>query len=335
MVVHIAAIGTETAHVHAFIRETQPCTKLYLIHSKKNAKIDFPKKARDLEKKINAVNSDVKIIKRSIENAFNLHDTYDAITVIIGEERVKNHVANDDIKINVTGGTNAMAAAAMLAATIRGTKAYYVLDTRKKELGPKYVVKLPVPAIGIAKLNSTQQEVLRLVSEGTFVSLIKVTIKEEGHKTMIQYDLESAKCDHCDGTGRQTTGITKCDHCDGTGHKSTGAITHTEILAKFTDTNKKSDTYGQKMGLDQVVSYASGKRKRSIRKGENMIAAAVKELVNKDYVEKLDQTPVKVTTDLGGGKQAEETYNIKRIMYRITELGIRHARDIMLLGEKL
>ena len=67
---------------------------------------------------------------------------------------------------------------------------------------------------------------------------------------MIRYDLESAKCDHCDGTG----------------HKSTGAITHTEILVKFTDTNKKSDTYGQKMGLDQEVSYAAGKRKRSIRK---------------------------------------------------------------------
>ena len=138
MVVHIAPIGEHTEHVIEWIREVTPVTKLYLIHSKKKPETNFAKKARDLEKKIKEDYPGVEIIKVVIENPLNLDDTMDAITKIVHDER-ENGVENHEIAINVTGGTNVMAAAAILAATMRGTRAYYVLN-RRKNPGQKKLV---------------------------------------------------------------------------------------------------------------------------------------------------------------------------------------------------
>ena len=168
MVVHIAPIGTETAHVIEWLR-SGPIEKIYLLHSKKTAEVDFPKKARDLEKQIKKLYPGVEIIKRVIENAFNLDDTQDAITEIIYNER-DNGVENQEIAINVTGGTNVQGAAAVLSAYKHGTKAYYIKN-RKKEKLKKYIEELPIPSIGIAKMNKTQQKVLELIMKGKFVQL--------------------------------------------------------------------------------------------------------------------------------------------------------------------
>ena len=168
MVVHIAPIGEHTEHVIEWIREVTPVTKLYLIHSKKMSGTNFAKKARDLEKKIKGDYPGVEIIKVVIENPLNLDDTMDAITKIVHDER-ENGVENHEIAINVTGGTNVMAAAAILAATMRGTKAYYILNRRKNPGQKSYVEELPIPPIGIVKMNETQQKILELISKGTFV----------------------------------------------------------------------------------------------------------------------------------------------------------------------
>ena len=168
MVVHIAPIGEHTEHVTEWIREVTPVTKIYLIHSKKTSKTNFAKKARDLEKKIKEDYPGVEIIKIVIENPLNLDDTMDAITKIVHDER-ENGVENYEIAINVTGGTNVMAAAAILAATMRGTRAYYVLNRRINPGLKSYVEELPIPPIGIVRMNKTQQKVLQLISKGTFV----------------------------------------------------------------------------------------------------------------------------------------------------------------------
>ena len=166
MVVHIAAIGTETGHVTEWLRNGS-VEKIYLLHSKKTAEVDFPKKARELEKKIKEQYPDCIIFKRVIENAFNLDDTQDAITEIIYNER-DNGVENQEIAINVTGGTNVQGAAAVLSAYKHGTKAYYIKNRKKEKLNT-YVEELPIPSIGIAKMNETQQKVLQLIFEGIFV----------------------------------------------------------------------------------------------------------------------------------------------------------------------
>ena len=168
MVVHIAPIGESTGHVLEWIREVTPVTKIYLIHSKKSKETNFPKKARELEKDIHKIRPSAEVIMKVIENSFNIDDTYDAINEIINVERVENKIENYEIAINVSGGTNVMAAAAILAATMKCTKAYYVLDERKNPGQDNYVVELPIPLINTGRMNETQQKVLRLIAEGTF-----------------------------------------------------------------------------------------------------------------------------------------------------------------------
>ena len=170
MVVHIAVIGTETAHVTEWLRSGS-IEKIYLLHSKKTAEIDFPKKARDLEKQIKKLYPGVEIIKRVIENAFNLDDTQDAISKIVYYERKENGVENQEIVINITGGTAIQSAAAVLSAFKHGTKADYIRN-RKKEKLKNYIEKLPIPSIGIVNMNKTQQKVLQLISESRFVRQI-------------------------------------------------------------------------------------------------------------------------------------------------------------------
>ena len=169
MVVHIAAIGTETGHVTEWLRNGS-VEKIYLLHSKKTAEVDFPKKARELEKKIKEQYPDCIIFKRVIENAFNLDDTQDAITEIVYNEQ-DNGVLNQEIAINVTGGTNIQGAAAVLSAFKHGTKAYYILNRRKNKNLNSYVEELPIPSIGIAKMNKTQQQALQFIAHGRFLRI--------------------------------------------------------------------------------------------------------------------------------------------------------------------
>ena len=167
--------------------------------AKKTADIDFPKKARDLEKQIKKLYPGVEIIKRVIENAFNLDDTQDAITEIIYNERDKG-VENQEIAINVTGGTNVQGAAAVLSAYKHGTKAYYIKNRKKEKLNT-YVEELPIPSIGIAKMNKTQQKVLELIMEGRFVQLEqeKIYDRESNRQKKITKDVYANKI-----TGKMT-----------------------------------------------------------------------------------------------------------------------------------
>ena len=114
MVVHIAPIGEHTEHVIEWLREITPVKKIHLLHSKTDT--NLVKNAKKLEKRIKDDYPGVTVSRIIIENPWNLDDTMDAITQIIYDER-ENDVENYEIAINVTGGTNVMAAAAILAPT--------------------------------------------------------------------------------------------------------------------------------------------------------------------------------------------------------------------------
>ena len=165
MVVHIAPIGRETSHVVEWLREVTPVTKIWLIHSKKNdGDTNFAKKARDLGKKLKNDYPGIQVEMYTIENPLGMDDTMDAITDIVSKE----DVLRQEFAINVTGGTNVMAAGAILSAMFLGTKAFYVLN-RKKNPGQKtYAMELPIPNIGIIKMNETQQRVLNIISKSYF-----------------------------------------------------------------------------------------------------------------------------------------------------------------------
>ena len=168
MVVHIAPIGRETKHVEEWLREVTPVTKIWLIHSKKkDGNVDFNKHAKDLEKKLKNDYTAIEIQHKIIDNPFGMDDTMDAITEIVTLEE-ENDVLRQEFAINVTGGTNVMASGAILQAMLLGTKAYYVLNRDKNPGQKSYVEELPIPSIGIAKMNDIQQEILNIVSEEFF-----------------------------------------------------------------------------------------------------------------------------------------------------------------------
>ena len=203
MPIHIAPIGEHTEHVIEWLRDPVmtnigALTKIYLIHSKKG-KIDFPRKAKDLEKKIKSNYAGVEVIKRVIGNPLHIDDTLEEIIKIIYDELEDESIINKEIAINVTGGTNAMAAAAILAATMRGTKAYYVLDRRMNPRQKSYVEELPVPSIGVAEMNTNAKKVLDLIDDASKDSQL-----DEDFTPIIEQDGELQDFDNLSG-GEKTS----------------------------------------------------------------------------------------------------------------------------------
>ena len=307
MVVHIAVIGTETAHVIEWLRSGS-IEKIYLLHSKKTAEIDFPKKARELDKQIKKLYPGVEIIKRVIENAFNLDDTQDAISKIVYYERKENGVENQEIVINITGGTAIQSAAAVLSAFKHGTKADYILDRREAEKNlDSYIVPLPIPSIGIVNVNKTQQEVLQLIFEGRF----------------LRYEQEKVT----DEITKKLKTITKPVY----DVKATGKITNIQLLETMPIRDKKT---GEITGYHDESKDYGKKQKRSTKKGSSKIGAVVKELERKGYIIIHPRIPALEKMPLGGGRYGpDKKISISKVMYEITPAGRRQAKDEMMYTE--
>ena len=342
MIVHIAPIGESTGHVLEWIREVTPVTKIYLIHSKKSKETDFPKKARELEKDIHKIRPSAEVIMKVIGNSFNIDDTYDAINEIINEEREENDIENYEIAINVSGGTTVMAAAAILAATMKCTKAYYVLDERKNPGQDNYVVELPIPLINTGKMNETQQEVLRLISEGTFeridiIEMISPVLLDDKWKPKgktisekrPQYDL--CTCGHWEEkhpkkSTHRIRAIRECEEpkcrCKKFEVKITGTITKKKLL--------------EKMGLDKSVPYNIYDKdknpigQRKIQKGATKIHAIATKLESKGYITISKKIPTLEKISLGGDRFEFKKGNTSGVLYKITTAGRRQAKDMMM-----
>ena len=291
MVVHIAAIGTETGHVTEWLRNGS-VEKIYLLHSKKTAEVDFPKKARELEKKIKEQYPDCIIFKRVIENAFNLDDTQDAITEIVYNEQ-DNGVLNQEIAINVTGGTNIQGAAAVLSAFKHGTKAYYILNRRKNKNLNSYVEELPIPSIGIAKMNKTQQQALQFIAHGRFLR-----IEQEKRIDKISKKL------------RKFTNYMDDD-------KITGKLTNQQLL--------------KIMQLDESIDYKGGRKIKKGTTKIYAVVQKLKSkgyiIIHKE-IPAIEKIPLG-----GGRYGPDEIITVSQVMYEITPAGRRQAKDTMMAKE--
>jgi hypothetical protein len=169
MVIHIAPIGIDIGHVIQWLKETPPVEKIWIIHSKKSPTINFPKIALDLKKKILSFYDDCEIKMKINEDPFGLDSTMDAIDDIIREEEDNDPaLQRHEFLINVTGGTNAVAAGSIMAATLNGTTAHYVKNKKMEPGLKKYVIPLPIPSIGMMKMNQTYHKVLKIISEGYY-----------------------------------------------------------------------------------------------------------------------------------------------------------------------
>ena len=165
MPILIAPIGTHPEHVITWMQEVKGIERLWILHSKTG---DFPKIAKELIDTIKSFYDTLEIKTKLISDPFGLENTMDLIDDIMDEEYKNNiELSPQDFIINVSGGTNTIAAASILAATINGTQAHYVLNkqfTKSKNL----VIELPVPPIGLIKMNKVHQEVLQVIANGYF-----------------------------------------------------------------------------------------------------------------------------------------------------------------------
>ena len=168
MVIHIAIIGRETAHVFPGLKEIIPAEKLYLLHSPNTERDKFADNAKKLKEEVEKNFCETVLVKI---NAFEMMNILDTIDRIVSDEIKKSKYNLDtiDFAVNVTGGTNIMASGATLAAMLTGTKAYYVLDSRVEPKRKKYTEFLPLPPINIIRsLSKSHQKILQALEKGEF-----------------------------------------------------------------------------------------------------------------------------------------------------------------------
>ena len=134
--VHIMLIGENVGHVYTAVEDTsfQKIKRIYLIHSpnsKVGKKIPYEKRAKEVKKKIEATSSKkVHLVQLPENGAFDKTETIMAIAKIVKKEYPSKLGSQQQIAVNITGGTNMMAVGAILAAASNKTKAYYVKDVR-------------------------------------------------------------------------------------------------------------------------------------------------------------------------------------------------------------
>ena len=168
MVIHIALVGKETGQVLPGLKEIIPAEKLYLLHSPNTERIKFADKARQLKKEVEKRFCETILVKI---DAFEMMNILETIDRIVSDEIKKSNYSLDtiDFAVNVTGGTNIMAAGATLGAMLTGTKAYYVQDSRIGPKRKKYAEFLPIPPINIIRsLSKTHQKILQTLEKGSF-----------------------------------------------------------------------------------------------------------------------------------------------------------------------
>ena len=170
MTIFISPIGVTTDHVKGWLaEESRGVQILWLIHSKKG-KTDFPKIAKKLKKDLQSAYPRLKIKLKTIDSAFEIDPTMDAISEIFHKEMDDgNALTSKEFTLNITGGTNVMAAATMISATWHNTKAHYVLEPQKDDpADKKYVLDLPVKSRGIARMNENQLNTLKIIDDSNY-----------------------------------------------------------------------------------------------------------------------------------------------------------------------
>tara|TARA_B110000438_G_scaffold30085_1_gene29252 strand:+ start:374 stop:1345 length:972 start_codon:yes stop_codon:yes gene_type:complete len=173
MDIFIAPIGVNTDHVKIWLQEeSRNAFTLWIIHSKKPSRnpdgtinYDFPKIAKTLSKELEKSYSRIKIKFKTIDDSFTIQPILDAVNDIIASEESENPLPRQNFVINITGGTNAMAAASMNAAMEFQIRAQYVKEDKENNPDIKCTLDVPVPSKFESRLNKNQLDALKIIAE--------------------------------------------------------------------------------------------------------------------------------------------------------------------------
>lgn len=172
MHIHIATVGGGTQNVITGFNAVSSIDILYLIYSR-----DRKHSAEGLMKKFN----DMGIVCHITEvSGFVFQEVVDAIYAIYGENVNEKNLR---YTMNITGGTNLMAAAACSTAFFIKAEIYYVMYDREKEVQDpieERVVRIPTPKIpNVNGLGAFTREVLEYILDNDGPDLTSVKVTEE------------------------------------------------------------------------------------------------------------------------------------------------------------
>jgi len=173
MDIFIAPIGVTTEHVKTWLQEeSRNAFTLWIIHSKEpnrnpdgTIKHSFQKIAKTLGKELAKSYSRIKIKYKTIDDAFTIEPILDAVNDIIASEESVNPIPRQNFVINITGGTNAMAAASMNAAMEFQIRAQYVKEDKENNADIKCTLDVPVPSKFESRLNKNQLDALKIIAK--------------------------------------------------------------------------------------------------------------------------------------------------------------------------
>ena len=307
MTIFISPIGATTEHVKGWLaEESRGVHILWLIHSEKG-EIDFVKIAKKLAADLKSAYPRLKIKLKTIDSAFEIDPTMDAISEIIHKEMDEgNALTSKEFTLNITGGTNVMAAATMISATWHNTKAHYVLEPQKNDPADKqYVLDLPIKSIGNAKMKESQLNTLKIISksnyyientpEGIELKIIKGSITRQ----------------------KLLEGINKLNNLKET-KKTNKQISKTKVRLEYIVKELEKSGYIEKIGFIEHYVYKDEKGRQKILEKNIPIQKKNKELSVGIQTEKgiiFIEWPLEIKR------------NEKLTRYQITPAGKRTARD--------
>ena len=153
MSTHIALIGKTEDPVLKGYQHYGGIRRLYLLHSPDDEEFKFRGLALGVKKRLEGTGFDGVVLKQI--NAFDMNDIISTIIGIVDQEKPPYFV-------NITGGTNLMAGAALSASFFIGARAYYVLGKKGTKPSEAEVIELPVPNIPYYRtIEKTQLRVLK------------------------------------------------------------------------------------------------------------------------------------------------------------------------------
>ena len=140
--IQLSTVGKTPVVVEEGLTKSMP-NKLYIVHTKDETDYSYEQEAKKLKKEIEAkFNIIVNLLK---VDAFDTDQIIDSILTTIHNEREEDpSLSKRDFVINITGGTNLMAAAASTAAYLSGSRVLYVMHPSKFR-GDDLVKELPLP----------------------------------------------------------------------------------------------------------------------------------------------------------------------------------------------
>ena len=157
MHIHIANIGEHSEPVKNGVRGIGNIDRIYLLYSRK-----FISQAEETQ----SVFADQGYRCDIIEvDGFDFQEIVDRIYGIYNENNDRKSV----FSINITGGTNLMAAAACSTAFFTGAKIYYVLyDPKKPDQSiSERLIEVPTPKIPDVKhLKDHEKAIMKILNEG-------------------------------------------------------------------------------------------------------------------------------------------------------------------------